>query len=140
MSKARSPRDVCSTTIGTNGLIGALLRACGSDPAVSRAGRLRFGNRGWAGGLRELGRSIEREPQPQILAHPLFRVGGEELLHELVEVLLALAVLAQQALELGVVDLDLLALGERLERDLLAQRVDGVGPQLGAHLLGAAPG
>src|SRR3954454_7142450 len=107
MSNARSPREVCSTTIGTNGLIGALLRPCCSGPARSRAGRLRFGGRGWAGGRCELGRAVECEPQPQVLAHPLFRVRGEQLLHERVGVLLTLGVLAQQPLELLVVDRDL---------------------------------
>ena len=41
--------------------------------------------------------------------------------------------------ELLVVDGDALALGERLEGDLLAQRVDGLGAQLAAHVVGLLP-
>src|SRR5262245_11663090 len=116
MSKARSPREVCSTTMGTNGLIEALLRACCSGPALD-AGGVRFGvrhGRVAGGGLfggdrgRELGRAVEREPEPQILAHPLFRVGGEQLLQDLLGVLLTGDVLAEDLLEPGVVDLDAL--------------------------------
>src|SRR3954452_17869213 len=100
MSKARSPRDVCSTTIGTNGLI-ALAPSCiaRGRPASALAWRPQLGlgllglvllgrpqllagsGRLEADRFGELHGAVEGESQTHVLAHALLRGGGEHLLH-----------------------------------------------------------
>src|SRR5689334_18944517 len=85
MSKARSPRDVCSTTIGINGLIrfSALLTSWGPDLLLARSGFLLLGRPELLARVRQLGRDprralgdrVERLAQPQVLLQPVERVG-----------------------------------------------------------------
>src|SRR6476660_5330806 len=156
MSNARSPRDVCSTTIGTNGLIGSP-----PLPSAGLTGRPDRGLRDRRLGLlvvsrlpqllacclllggdrrRDLTSPIERALEPQLVARRLLRPRGQDLLHRGVDVLLLGQLVAKRALELGVVDRDVLALGERLECELAAERADRVGQQRLRDLLHAAPG
>src|SRR3954463_11513789 len=130
MSNARSPREVCSTTIGTNGLIALAPSGVQGRPGSARlAGGPQLGL--WLLGIVLLGRPqlvaspglleadrlryldgpIEREPQADVLAHALLRWGGEDLLHHVLRVVEAgvLRVLEDQGLKLVVVDGDALA-------------------------------
>src|SRR3954468_15335195 len=138
MSNARSPRDVCSTTIGTNGLI--------DSPPLPSAGLTGRPDRGLCDrriglllvtgcpqlltcGLllgrdrrRNLTGPVKGALEPQLLARRLLRPRCEDLLHRRLDVALVGELLAQNALELGVVDDDPLAISVRLERELAAQR------------------
>src|SRR3954447_186781 len=110
MSNARSPRDVCSTTIGIKGISRSLLVA-GGPQFLLRAGAFFLAGR--PDGLaclrellrdrRHLGRNaIDRFLQPQIRADAV----GAARLHELLDVLVALAVVPQVLPDLVVRDLD----------------------------------
>src|SRR4029079_9592043 len=104
MSNARSPRDVCSTTIGTNGLID-------SPPLVSArlTGRPDRGLRDRRLGLlvvsrlpqllacclllggdrrRNLACPVERALEPELVARRLLRPRGQDLLHGGIDVFL----------------------------------------------------
>src|SRR3954452_21709367 len=156
MSNARSPRDVCSTTIGTNGLIrspplpsagltgrpdrGLRDRRLGllvipGLPQLLACGLLLCGD-----GRRDLAGPVERSLQPKLLARRLLRPRVEALLQRGLHVALLGQLLAQRALELGIGDLDVLALGKGLECQLAPQRADRVGQQRLRDLLHAAPG
>src|SRR4051812_38765292 len=88
MSKARSPRDVCSTTIGTNGLIALLTSRC---PEFRLAGRslllllllrrpqllARLGELG-VDPLHLTGDAVERLAQAQVLLQALECLGRRE--------------------------------------------------------------
>src|ERR1700675_388512 len=97
MSNARSPRDVCSTTIGTNGLIDAP-----PLPSAGLTGRPDRGLRGRRVGLlvvtrcpqllscclllgrdrrRNLTGPVERALEPELLARRLLRPRCQDLLH-----------------------------------------------------------
>src|SRR3954447_13101683 len=104
MSNARSPRDVCSTTIGTNGLI--------DSPPLPSAGLTGRPDRGLCDrrlGLlvvtrcpqllaccvllrgdrrRDLGGPVERALEPQLITRCLLRPRCQDLLHRGVDVLL----------------------------------------------------
>src|SRR6478752_3797097 len=156
MSNARSPRDVCSTTIGTNGLIGSP-----PLPSAGLTGRPDRGLRDRRLGLlvvsrcpqllacclllggdrrRDLTGPVERALEPELLARRLLRPRGKDLLHRGVDVFLVGELIAQRAHELLVADLDALALGEGLERQLAAQRSDRLGQQRLRDLLHGATG
>src|SRR4051794_41286619 len=90
MSKLRSPRDVCSITIGINGLIRVSLASGGPQFrnvfALSRLGRpdrlarLRLRHRDAV----HIGRdAVERELEAYVLAHALLRPLRPEELHQL---------------------------------------------------------
>src|SRR3954447_2853824 len=94
MSKLRSPRDVCSITIGINGLIRVSLASGGPQFRnvfalflLGRPDRLaRLGLR--EGDALYLGRnSVEGELQADVLAHLLLRAMRPEVLDQLVRVL-----------------------------------------------------
>src|SRR3954452_3691250 len=130
MSNARSPRDVCSTTIGTNGLI--------DSPPLPSAGLTGRPDRGLCdrrlgllvvsrfpqlltcclllcGDRRgDLASPVERALEPELVARRLLRPRCQDLLHRGVHVLLIGQLVAQRALERGVIDGDALPLGERL--------------------------
>src|SRR5215207_4121700 len=130
MSKARSPRDVCSTTIGIRGLICSLLRSRAAwGPKLLLGGRLvllvRRPDR--LARLRELrcdrlhlGRDpVDRLLQPQVLADAVGAARGDELL----DVLVALALLAELRADVVVGDLDGELVGDGLEQDLARDRL-----------------
>src|SRR5918911_1047267 len=124
MSKARSPREVCSTTMGTSALIGPrcarlgprgpelagarglLLRGPGCPGCLSR--RILAGRPQLCAGLRALGRDRDRA-----LGHEVDRLAGGDLVAQACE-----AAAVAEALEQGgrrrVVALR--RLGERLEQ------------------------
>src|SRR3954454_17423654 len=96
MSKARSPREVCSTTIGIRGLIlglsslaGGTKFRCGCLPLLLVGGPEALAR------LVQVGRDrlhlrrdpVERLPHPEVAAHAIGAAGVDELL----DVVLALA-------------------------------------------------
>src|SRR3954470_3804869 len=94
MSNERSPRDVCSITIGINGLIRVSLASGGPQfrnffglfllGRPDRLTRLRLGHRDPL----HLGRdAVERELQADVLAHLLLGAMRPEVLDELLGVL-----------------------------------------------------
>src|SRR6478609_8182190 len=105
MSKARSPREVCSTTMGTRGLIGApcVQVSGGASAGIARSPerRLRlalvslllgcpdplsgFGQLGCDGG-RELDGTIERELEAQVLARIFLGGRAQHLLQDLIDI------------------------------------------------------
>src|SRR5579871_1549379 len=103
MSNARSPREVCSTTIGINGLIASLLRraswgpqlllGCGRSLLLGSPEPLARGGELGRDRLHLGGDAIDGPPQTQVGAHAVGEPGGEELL----DLLVALAALAQLA-------------------------------------------
>src|SRR5581483_5959509 len=97
MSKARSPREVCSITIGIRGM-SSLLAAGG--PELLRLRRLLLG-----------GDAVEGLPEAEVGADAVGAAGGEEL----VDVLVGLALLAQRGPDLLVGHLEAEPVGDRLE-------------------------
>src|SRR3954452_7062011 len=131
MSKARSPRDVCSTTIGTRGLIRCDSLAAGC-PDLLVAGRsflllLLLRRPKLLARLRELGLDarhlpgdvVERLAQAQVLLEAVERLG--RLQHPL-DRLLLLALRLERLAHLRVAHLETEIVGDRLEHDLLADR------------------
>src|SRR4051794_39461540 len=116
MSKARSPREVCSTTIGIRGLMSLLLARRGPKlllgrgaflvrrpDALTRGLLLRALGRLLLRDRRHLGRDpVERLAHPDAVADAVGAALGEERVH----VLLALARLEQLGAELVVADLE----------------------------------
>src|SRR5919201_6136838 len=127
MSNARSPREVCSTTIGINGLICSSLLAAGC-PQRRRSGRTLLLRRpdSLARGS-EVGRDrldlgdhpVERLLHAQVVAHAV----GAALRDELLDVLFALARVAQLGANLVVADADPELVGDRLEHELPRDRL-----------------
>src|SRR5919201_2037698 len=138
MSNARSPREVCSITIGINGLMAVTPQA--ESPWLLPAGgpQFRLGLGGFlvggpdllarAGGLARdalhLGRDpVERLPQPQVAAQRFVAAAGEHLLDGLVGIVVVqLGLLADQLLDLLVGDLEPELVGDRLEDELARDR------------------
>src|SRR5262245_6970755 len=126
MSKARSPREVCSTTIGINGLIcssllatwcpqlrlGRLALLLRRPDALTRGGKLgrdRF----------DLRRDpVERLLHPQVVAHAV----RPALLDELLDVLVRLAGLTQLLADLVVRHLEAELVRDRLEHEFARNR------------------
>src|SRR5581483_12234432 len=123
MSKARSPRDVCSTTMGINGLICSSAPSASWGPKFRGLGRLLLLRRpdGFAR-LVQLGRdrlhlgddAVERALEPNVVAH----VVGAAACDELLDVLVVLARGAQLLPDLVVGDLDSELVRDRLEHEL----------------------
>ena len=131
MSNARSPRDVCSTTIGTSGLmVLASFRLSGANPAYERLQRAHALDRGESSNGKTPANPVRQlaSGRPELARRGLLRVvaaGGPELLARL-------CLLDRDRLR-GVGDaVDRLAL-----RELLAERVDAAaGAQALEQLLG----
>src|SRR5437016_4026646 len=116
MSKARSPREVCSITIGINGLISLLLLSLSRRPDVSHCfGLLLLGCPKLLACAREVDRdrldlgddTVERAAQQQVLAEELVAAVVPELRDDGLGVLLArlACLLADEVLQLVVGDL-----------------------------------
>src|SRR6185437_14934320 len=109
MSNARSPREVCSTTMGTNGLIRLSLLAAWGPQFRAGLGLLLLRRPDALARLVQLLRdrlhlgrdAVERLLQPQVVAHAV----GAALRDEVVDVLLLLAGVAQLGADLVVRDL-----------------------------------
>src|ERR671925_841658 len=142
MSNARSPREVCSTTIGTRGLIEravykggsayrpllrrpearscALLPLLLGSPELLARDRLLPGDR-----LGRLGDQVDRLAQAQVLAKERVPPGGAQAFEQLLRGLLALP--GPERLEhLPLRDLDPLCVSHRRQGRLPAQRPLGV--------------
>src|SRR5438270_8256704 len=116
MSNARSPREVCSTTMGTRGLIPFAPPSLSGDPDF-RIGRglLLLGRPEFLARPREIDRDrldlgddpIERAAEPEVLAQGLVAAALPDPLDHLVRVLLArlLRLLADELPQLVVGDL-----------------------------------
>src|SRR4051794_12753998 len=156
MSNERSPREVCSITIGINGLMLApllfswvdwsfqtatsqarsrwLLAAGGPQFRLGRLGFLVGGPDLLAGArdlggdaLRLLGNSVERLAQPQVGAQHLLAAGVEHLLDGVVRIVAGdLRLLADQLADLLVGDLELELARARLEHELAGDRERGL--------------
>src|ERR671934_1101738 len=147
MSKARSPREICSTTMGTRGLIGRAVyrgrRACRTSlrgpeagpfallplllgsPQLLARGRLLLGDR-----LRRFRDQVDRLAQAQVLAKDRVAPAGAQALEQPFRGLLALA--GPERLEhLLLCDLDPLCLDHRRQGRLAAQGSLGVRLQVG---------
>src|SRR5262245_47624007 len=138
MSKARSPREVCSTTIGINGLICSLLASGGPQRLPGRAllfwcpDALTCGVplRALCG---HLGRdrshlrcnAVERLSHPDAFADAIRPAVGEER----VDVLVVLAGLDELGAELLVGDLESELVGDRLEHELACDRLRRLGAE-----------
>src|SRR5215218_643028 len=159
MSNARSPREVCSTTIGTSGLIAlALFRVYGGNPLRHRTGRAAGGGDGpslamgppglgrvWGGldGLRRVDDQVDRLAHRDVLSQCLIASAGAGLLERSQQRLVARRLLAglsrrlaDRVQQLLVGYLDALALDDRGERRLAPQRGLGLGLGLDDQLLG----
>src|SRR5215472_15538855 len=102
MSKARSPREVCSTTIGISGLISLLLLdllpAGYPQFLLCRLPFFLAGRPDAASGVRKLLRdrrdvcsdAVDRPSKPEIRADPV----GAACVHELLDIFVALALVA----------------------------------------------
>src|SRR5580765_3324642 len=149
MSKARSPREVCSTTIGINGLICSLLASGGPQPLSGRA--LLFWRpdgltrgvplrafRGDLGRDRDhLGRdAVERLPHPDALADAVGAAAGEER----IDVLVLLARVAELGAELVVGDLEPELVCDRLEHELARDRLRRLEIHAPEQVLARGPG
>src|SRR3954466_14803713 len=131
MSNARSPREVCSTTIGIRGIGALLLPLAAGGPDLRLLRRLALLRRpDRLARLRELRRDrlhlgrdpVERLLHPQVLADAI----GAALLDELLDVLVALALLAELPADVFVGDLDGELVGDRLEQHLARDRLLGL--------------
>src|ERR687897_3630637 len=135
MSNARSPREVCSTTIGTSGLT---VLASFRVRRLSPARRTLACGSGGLGGLRE---EVERLAIGQFGLERVQPVGG---LHPLQELLGARALLLRGLLERGedllLAGLDPLGRDDRGEHGLALELALGVVPAVGDDLLLAAAG
>src|SRR4051812_2816499 len=133
MSNARSPRDVCSTTIGIKGISRSLLVAGGPQFLLRARALFLAGLPDALARLRELlrdrrhlgGDPVDRFLEPQIGADAV----GAARLHELLDVLVALTVVAQVLPDLVVRYLDAELLGDRLEQELAADRLRRLLPE-----------
>src|SRR5215212_9440146 len=128
MSNARSPREVCSTTMGISGLIGApSLRAAGGPDLCLRRRLVLLRRPDRLTCLRELLRdrlhlgrdAVDGLLQPQVLADAV----GAALLDELLDVLVGLALLAELLADVVVGHLDAELVGDRLEQELARDRL-----------------
>ena len=147
MSNERSPREVCSITIGINGLMAGLLAAGGPQLRVGRR-LLLVGRPELVARLGDLGRdrldvrdeAVERGAQPEILADRLLLAVRPDVLDDPFDVLLAggLGLLADVRLDFVVRHLDPGALGERLERELARDRDRRLEHHLALEVLRAA--
>src|SRR5579885_1648980 len=144
MSKARSPREVCSITIGIRGM-SSLLAAGG--PELLRLRRLllflaggpdRRARRGLllADRLHLGGDAVEGLPEAEVGADAVGAAGGEEL----VDVLVGLALLAQRGPDLLVGHLEAEPVGDRLEDELAGDRLLRLVAQLPLELRRGPPG
>src|SRR3954470_19428244 len=126
MSKLRSPRDVCSITIGINGLIRVSLASGGPQfrnvfalfllGRPDRIARFRLGHRD---ALHIGSDAVERELEPDVLAHLLLGAVRPEALDQLVGVLAGgLRLLADDGLDLVVGDGEVELVRDGLEDDL----------------------
>src|SRR5918993_3636735 len=135
MSNARSPREVCSTTIGTSGLT---VLASFRVQRLSPARRTLACGSGGLGGLRE---EVERLAVGQF---GLERVEPVGRLHPLQQLLGARALLRRRLLERGedlvLRRLDALGLDDRREHGLALELALRVALALGEDVLLAASG
>src|SRR4029079_6143496 len=146
MSNARSPREVCSITIGINGLM-SLLASGGPD--------FLFGSgRSFVRGPQLVARllEVERDPlhlgddeveslaHPQVVPQELVASVLEDLLDDLLDVLLALPlrVLADELANLVVGHLDAGLVGDGLEDELAGDRHRGLSDETLLELLCSA--
>src|SRR5581483_1170684 len=126
MSNARSPRDVCSTTMGINGLISRSLAAGGPDLRLG-LGLVLLGGPNALTCLVQLGGDrldlggdlVEGLLQAQVVADAVGAAG----LDERVDVFLRLPGLGELAADLLVGDLDAELVGDRLEHELAGDRL-----------------
>src|SRR6266513_4181918 len=140
MSNARSPRDVCSTTMGISGLISAsapyrwlLIMAWGPEFRCLRRLLLLLRRPDRFARLVELRRdrlhlgndAIEGALQAEVVAYTV----GAALLDELVDILVALARLPQLGPDLVVGDLDPELVGDGLEHQLARDGQRRLGPE-----------
>src|SRR5918997_3173544 len=148
MSNARSPREVCSTTIGTSGLtVLASFRFVRSNPsragrtvamglggqnqyeALGRSGRpellarLRLAGGDRLGGLRD---QVQRAALGEVLLEGVDPPGGLQPLQQLLGRAAALGGVADGFEEVLLGGLDLLGLDDGRQHGLAAQRLGGV--------------
>src|SRR3954447_4185748 len=150
MSKARSPREVCSTTIGTSGLIeraslatglvarspdlpGALfLLLLGRPELLACRGLV---SRDWRGAVDE---QVDRLAHRDVLTQRLVGALGACALERALDLLVAgirPGGLAQRLLDLLIGDLDALGGDDRRQHRLALERLLGVGRGFGHELL-----
>ena len=124
MSKARSPRDVCSITMGTSGLMQA---PCCRGSTILRSGLgFSFSGVQSLSRARELDRDpldLGRDPveglaQPEVGAQRVVAAGFTDLGRELLGVFGVVRLLADQLVDLLVGDLDAELVGRAFEHDL----------------------
>src|SRR6185437_16241101 len=138
MSNARSPREVCSTTMGTNGLIDSSLLAAWGPQFRAGRGLLLLRRPDALARLVQVGRdrldlgrdAVEGLLEAEVVADPV----GAALLDELLDVGLVLAGVAQLLPDLVVGDLEPELLGDRLEHELAADRLRRLGAQTAFEL------
>src|SRR5436190_5902661 len=160
MSKARSPREVCSTTIGTRGLIASqsikarraarnarraapsAVLARGPEAAFAAFGLLLLGRPEpfachrllLRDRLRRAGDQLGGLPQSKLLAQQRVAAVGAKALQQALRGLPFLSRL-ERLHHLLVRDRDSLGLGDRCQGGLAAQRALGVGLEVGDRLL-----
>src|ERR671911_2927753 len=144
MSKARSPRDVCSTTIGINGLIASrLLAAWGPDFhsrstfLLLRSPKLLSCFRQFDGDPLHSGDDlVERLAEPKVSPNLLEIPALAQALRDLVGVLAhVLGLIAYELFDFLVAHLDRELVGDGVEDELALERVIGLVLQAGDHLL-----
>ena len=132
MSNDRSPRDVCSITMGISGLIRS--PCCRVSTTSSRLGGFSLSgvqsvSRASASsveiGLHVRGEPVERGPEPEILAQRLLVAVRPDVADRPPRRRLPgrLGLLADELLDVVVGDLDARLLGDRLERELARDRL-----------------
>src|SRR4029079_15454327 len=142
MSNARSPREVCSITIGINGLI-SLLASGGPQLRLGSGGSF-FWRPKLLARLGELERDaldlgddqVERLAHAEVVAQQLVPATGEDALDDFLGGLaLLVGVLADELAYLVVADLDARLLRDRLERELAGARAGCLGAQARLEVL-----
>src|SRR6185312_3015666 len=145
MSNERSPREVCSITIGIKGLISGWLLAAGGPQfrllgwvfLVWRPDRVACGSLLGRDALDFVDDAVESAGQPHVLALGVVRAGGASLLDDLVGFLEAVA---EGLVDFFLRDLDSQLIRSGLEHELAGDRGSGLFLQARDEVLGRVAG
>src|SRR5918995_4745380 len=144
MSNARSPRDVCSTTIGISGLIASRLLAAWGPDFHSRTTFLLLRSPKLLSGFRQVdGDSlhsghhlVKRLAEPEVSANLLEIPALPQALRNLVGVLADMVgLITDELFDFLVAHFDVELVGNRVEDELTLERAIGLVLQAGDHLL-----